>query len=151
MDGNNSLKRMATVAHRVAGDTRTLEDSDYFLSAEYVNKFANEVRGRATKGPAVKSRDFDSDEDSDGGPDDPETEGDPTDGLRSSTNGTEEGHETRDTRQRRLALCVRNWKSAAKDERKKMWAIFDESGVFAAACRHGFPLWMMDMVCSGEL
>ncbi|KAI0083236.1 hypothetical protein BDY19DRAFT_987949 [Irpex rosettiformis] len=150
MDGNNSLKRMATAAHRVAGDTRSLEDSDYFLSSDFVNRFANEVHGRATKGPAVKHKGQDSDEDSDEDLDGPETEGDPTDGLHPS-NGAAAGNEAQDARRRRLALCVKNWKSAAKDEKKKMWAIFDESGVFAAACCHGFVLWIMDMVCSGEL
>ena len=41
--------------------------------------------------------------------------------------------------------------SAAKEDRKKMWGIFDEAGIFAAACRHGLVLWVIDMVCSGEL
>ncbi|PCH43265.1 hypothetical protein WOLCODRAFT_47945, partial [Wolfiporia cocos MD-104 SS10] len=34
---------------------------------------------------------------------------------------------------------------------KKMWAIFDETGIFSSACRHRFILWLMDMVRSGEL
>jgi hypothetical protein len=39
-----------------------------------------------------------------------------------------------------------------KDEiRKKMWGIFDETGIFLALCRHGFALVMADMVMSGEL
>ena len=49
------------------------------------------------------------------------------------------------------AACVSNWKAASADEKKKMWAIFDECGIFAAACRHGFLLWLIDMVRSGEL
>ena len=150
MDGNNSLKRMATAAHRIAGDTRSLDDSDYFLPCEYVDRFANEVRGKGMKGPAVKRRRNDSDEESDEEGGDLEVEGDPTDGLRASNAGEEDAR-SQETRRRRLASCVKNWKSAAKDEKKKMWAIFDESGVFAAACRHGFPLWIMDMIRSGEL
>ena len=47
--------------------------------------------------------------------------------------------------------CVVNWKAAASEEKKKMWSIFDECGVFAAACRHGFLLWLIDMIRSGEL
>lgn len=47
--------------------------------------------------------------------------------------------------------CVNNWKSAKSEESKKMWAIFDECGVFASACRHGFILWLIDMIRSGEL
>lgn len=47
--------------------------------------------------------------------------------------------------------CVVNWKAAASEEKKRMWSIFDETGVFAAACRHGFLLWLIDMIRSGEL
>lgn len=50
-----------------------------------------------------------------------------------------------------LDHCTRNWKAAARDEDKKMWGIFDESGIFASACRHGFILWIADMIKSGEL
>ena len=32
-----------------------------------------------------------------------------------------------------------------------MWGIFDETGVFACVCRHGFVLCVADMVRSGEL
>jgi len=39
-----------------------------------------------------------------------------------------------------------------KDEiTKKMWGIFDETGIFLALCRHGFSLVIADMVRSGEL
>jgi hypothetical protein len=34
---------------------------------------------------------------------------------------------------------------------KKMWGIFDETGIFLALCRHGFCLVIADMVQSGEL
>ena len=47
--------------------------------------------------------------------------------------------------------CVKNWKAAADDDKKRMWAAFDESGIFACACRHGLLLWIVDMVRSGEL
>jgi hypothetical protein len=36
-------------------------------------------------------------------------------------------------------------------EKKKMWGVFDETGVFASACPHGFVLWLVDMIQSGEL
>lgn len=147
MDGNSSLKRMVTAASLVMGDTRTLDDSDYFLSTGDVDRYAHKVRGKANRGPAVKRKDTDSDEESVDERDTINVEGDPTDGLRAA----QDNNQAQEERQRRLALCVKNWKSAAKDELKKMWAIFDESGVFAAACRHGFVLWIMDMICSGEL
>lgn len=47
--------------------------------------------------------------------------------------------------------CADNWKAAAATECKKMWAVFEETGIFACACRHGFMLWIADMICSGEL
>jgi hypothetical protein len=37
------------------------------------------------------------------------------------------------------------------DITKKMWGIFDETGIFLALCRHGFSLVIADMVRSGEL
>ena len=43
MDGNNSLKRIRQVGSRAIADHQVFE-SDYFLSQEYVNKFANEVK-----------------------------------------------------------------------------------------------------------
>lgn len=168
MDGNNSLKRMALKEDRVAGDVRVLSDSTYFLSNDYVDRFANEVRGRRTKGPAVKGKkslaDSDSDSDSE---DDAEAtvEGDPTDGLylmseshdatgqdSAGPSAAPESLMPDDALQAKLlSQCVKNWKVASAEDKKKMWSIFDESGVFASACRHGFILWVMDMVRSGEL
>ncbi|KAI0685393.1 hypothetical protein BC835DRAFT_1290305, partial [Cytidiella melzeri] len=136
MDGNNSLKRIATTAHRTAADTWALHDSNYFLSTDFVNQYANEVRGKSSKGPAVKRKDQDSDDESD-------------DGLRLLDDS--DRNDPQAARRQRLASCTKNWKSAAKEDRKKMWGIFDEVGIFAAACRHGLLLWVTDMVCSGEL
>lgn len=149
MDGNNSLKRIATNANRVAADTRVLDNGEFFLPTSYVDRFANEVSGRTSKGPAVSRKIEDSDDDSDDEDGGAVTEGDPTDGLRHLEDAN--SNDDAGARRRRLALCTKNWKSAAKEDRKKMWGIFEESGIFAAACRHGLLLWVMDMVCSGEL
>lgn len=46
--------------------------------------------------------------------------------------------------------CTSNWKAAASDDKKWMWSLFEETGIFACACRHGFLLWIADMVRSGE-
>lgn len=263
MDGNNSLKRMAMLASRVVGDTRVLEDGSYFLPRDFVDRFANEVRGRQTKNRMVKSRrsgDLNRDsDDSDGsdGSDTESVEGDLTDGLFmdgsdrappsssvqqrgsdadpqsnaslpsvadassagatataadasnidatatvSSASGTDvtaiaasasntdatataasasntDATTTADSaattdatatgagassaaagaslssdeklRQKLLKECVKNWKAASADEKKKMWSMFEESGIFASACRHGCILWLVDMVRSGEL
>ncbi|KAH7917998.1 hypothetical protein BV22DRAFT_1108467 [Leucogyrophana mollusca] len=47
--------------------------------------------------------------------------------------------------------CVGRWKNMKDEQTKKMWGVFDESGVFMAVCRHGFSLVIADMVQSGEL
>jgi hypothetical protein len=49
------------------------------------------------------------------------------------------------------ADCSKNWKAASSDEKKRMWSIFDETGIFVSTCHHGFILWYADMVQSGEL
>ena len=46
LDGNNSLKRIAPTAKHQQGDMRVLEDSDYYLSRDYVDRFAGEVKSR---------------------------------------------------------------------------------------------------------
>ncbi len=65
---------------------------------------------------------------------DPILEGDPTDGSPDVD-----------------STCTKNWKAAAADEKKRTWDIFEETGIFASACRHGLMLWVIDMVRSGEL
>ena len=47
--------------------------------------------------------------------------------------------------------CVERWSNLANDSEKRTWGIFDETGIFAAACRHGFILLVCDMIKSGEL
>lgn len=121
IDGNNSLKRIKGIGDRRVSDTRSFE-SDYFLSTEFVDHYAEEVTPR----PKLTGSDSDNEDD-----DDHTT--DPTDGNPHPSQ------------------CTDNWKAAASDDKKKMWAIFAESGIFASACRHGFILWLVDMIRSGEL
>ena len=133
MDGNNSLKRFAPVGNREVGDVRTFE-SEYYLPTEFVDRFADEVKGRQSQ-PHVEvpeqldSELMDDDADSEWGDED---EGDPTDGAPDSA-------------------CAGNWKAAAKDEKKRTWSAFWETGIFASACRHGRIVWLIDMIKSGEL
>ncbi len=99
-----------------------------------MEKFAHEVKAR--KAP---NDDDDALEVNDTTPADLnplEQEGDPTDGTDANL---------------AIRTCVKNWKSAAAEDKKKMWGIFDECGIFASACRHGMILWLIDMVRSGEL
>ena len=46
--------------------------------------------------------------------------------------------------------CANNWKAAQSDSKRRMWGIFAETGLFASACRHGFILWIADMIRTGE-
>ena len=126
---------MLPVGNRTAADTRVYEDTDYFLARKYVDSFANEVASRRKdKHREVLAEDSEPEEDDH----DPSPEGDPTDGVSAeSGDGVDK--------------CVKNWKAAAADEKKRTWAIFDETGIYAAACRHGLILWLCDMVRSGEL
>ncbi|KAH7904203.1 hypothetical protein BJ138DRAFT_1239965, partial [Hygrophoropsis aurantiaca] len=50
-----------------------------------------------------------------------------------------------------MSGCTKNFKAAASDSKKKAWGIFEETGIFACACRHGIILWIADMIRSGEL
>jgi hypothetical protein len=124
LDGNNSLKRMKTTrGQREVGDNRELVDSDYFLSNAFVDSFGGEVQQTAETSAKEEDPEIDND-------------GYVTDGYDS---------------QPQLENCATNWKAAASKEKKRMWGVFDETGVFACACPHGFVLWIADMVQSGEL
>ena len=46
IDGNNSLKRVRQVGNHTIADKRVFEDSDYFISQEYVNQFVDEVKAQ---------------------------------------------------------------------------------------------------------
>ncbi|KAG1784879.1 uncharacterized protein HD556DRAFT_1435328 [Suillus plorans] len=46
--------------------------------------------------------------------------------------------------------CAGRWKNMRDEKTKKMWGVFDESGIFMSICRHGFSLVIADMVQSGE-
>lgn len=123
VDGNNSLKRVAGIGSREVSDNRVFKESDYYLSKDFVNTFAGEIKARTVSLVA--------DEDPDEWVD--KEHGDPTDGTEDASQ------------------CTENWKAAAADQHKKMWSIFDESGYFVSSCRHGFVLWVTDMIRSGEL
>ena len=139
------MRRLKISGNRQAADVRVMEDSDYFIPKAFVEQFAK--AGPLPKGPAIGAPLVDSTS-PDTVPDNLDVvadtvtalEGDPTDDV--DVNSPEgEG----------LESCVKNWKAASADEKKRSWDIFDETGIFAGACRHGFILWVIDMVRSGEL
>ncbi|KZP16157.1 hypothetical protein FIBSPDRAFT_749122 [Athelia psychrophila] len=47
--------------------------------------------------------------------------------------------------------CIDRWKNMKADITKRMWGIFDETGIFLVLCRHGFALVIADMIRSGEM
>ncbi|KIK37448.1 hypothetical protein CY34DRAFT_26005 [Suillus luteus UH-Slu-Lm8-n1] len=46
--------------------------------------------------------------------------------------------------------CAGHWKNMRDEKTKKMWGVFNKSGIFMSICRHGFSLVIADMVQSGE-
>ncbi|KJA13225.1 hypothetical protein HYPSUDRAFT_123579, partial [Hypholoma sublateritium FD-334 SS-4] len=130
MDANFSLKRMSSGAKN-EGDVRTFEESDYYLTFEEVDKYADEVKSSRSRQMPMPVPDHGDDS----------VEGD-TDGIV---------EEELPTAAANGSGCAVRWKAAASDEKKKMWSIFHESGLFASACRHGMILWIADLIRSGEL
>ncbi|KAH7904826.1 hypothetical protein BJ138DRAFT_1119044 [Hygrophoropsis aurantiaca] len=47
--------------------------------------------------------------------------------------------------------CSGRWKNMDDEKTKRMWGVYDETGIFLSVCRHGFSLVIADMVQSGEL
>ncbi|KAF8834720.1 hypothetical protein BDN67DRAFT_985127 [Paxillus ammoniavirescens] len=90
--------------------------SDFWLSKEYIDKFQYEVKAQTTR---VATND-DSD--------DWETEMPVVPDLPSQFN------------------CVDQWCNAGPDQRKKMFAVFHESGIFIATAK--YPLAMVDRLLS---
>ncbi|KAJ3514979.1 hypothetical protein NMY22_g14574 [Coprinellus aureogranulatus] len=123
LDGNNSAKRVDT-GFRQAGDIRQFSSS-YWIDEGEVDKF--KLEDIRVKGPEVPSEPlFEEDE---------KDEGD--EGVASS-------------QEVEASECVRNWKAAQSDSKKRVMEMFDESGWFTAGCRHGLTFWVADMVRTGE-
>ncbi|KAI0059807.1 hypothetical protein BV25DRAFT_1808428 [Artomyces pyxidatus] len=116
MDGCSSHKRLRGVGF---SDTREFK-SNYFLTPEQVDKFADEVKARpARSGKKAKAGD------------------DPDEGLPISGNKTK---------------CTENWRTEnANNMGKGVTEVFDQTGVFLCACRHGVVEVVEEMIRSGEL
>ncbi|KAG1897855.1 uncharacterized protein F5891DRAFT_1191479 [Suillus fuscotomentosus] len=112
-------ERMLTLAEQQTGDLRCFRDSDYLLPCAFVDTFAGEVRPRSSI-----------------------PHEDPTPGIDDHLPVSS------DTSDSIAADCSKNWKAATSDEKKRMWSIFDETGIFVSTCRHGFILWYADMANS---
>ena len=124
LDGNNSLKRMKIARrHQEAGDVHELTDSDYFFDNTFVNSFEDEVQHPTQT--CIKQE------------------------FQNEIVKRDDGYIT-EVDDPQLESCASNWKAAVSMEKKKVWGIFDETGIFASACPHSFVLWLVDMVQSGE-
>lgn len=50
-----------------------------------------------------------------------------------------------------IETCIERWRNAGPEQHKRMFAMYDESGIFLCACCHGVVLLVCDMIWSGEL
>src|ERR1700743_69853 len=123
MDGNDSLKRIARIGSREIGDTRCFTHSNYYILPEEVDQWVGEAG----------SEPFAGEDDLEDKADNCSKEPDPVDGQNP-----------------KQGPCANTWKAAQSDSKKHMWGVFAETGLFASACRHGFVLWVADMIRSGE-
>lgn len=134
IDGNNSLRRVDPTQTKstLPLDDSRLHTSDIWLTPSQVNQFKDEVKAQRQSRPTQRqyppnpSHDHEYDDEE---PDD----GDVTAGSPEVT------------------VCIERWRAAGPDERKRMWKMFAETGIFIAVCRHGFLLFVCDMIQSGEL
>ncbi|KAF8574808.1 hypothetical protein K439DRAFT_1624058 [Ramaria rubella] len=98
---------------------------DYYLTPEEVNLFAYEVKRRLP--PAGTTQED----------------------IRQFAAVTEEGRPVDGADEPRP--CTEKWVNMSEDAVKKMWGIYQETGIFLVLCRHGSVLVMCDMIRSGEL
>ncbi|KAJ7050142.1 hypothetical protein C8F01DRAFT_1213045 [Mycena amicta] len=47
--------------------------------------------------------------------------------------------------------CEDRWANMSEAITSKMWAVFDQTGIFMCLCRHGFAILIVEMIRSGEL
>jgi hypothetical protein len=107
-------------------DCRVFEGSDYSLPQNYVNKFTREVGSGGAATPNHNEETC----------------------LPIDTNHTVADAQDVDDANQEDGCPALNWTAAGE---KGTWGIFKESGIFASACQHGFILWLIDMIQSGEL
>ncbi|KAF8575937.1 hypothetical protein K439DRAFT_1368611, partial [Ramaria rubella] len=132
MDGNESLKRMEC-ARIEWQDMRTIQ-TDMHLNEEEVDRFKNEVKRR--KLPQHETNDNEL-----------STQAEQVRPVFAAD--VQEGRPVNGVDQPNP--CVQRWANLADENTKKHLAIFRETGIFLAVCRHGTALVMCDMVRSSEL
>ncbi|KAG1764331.1 hypothetical protein EDD22DRAFT_979071 [Suillus occidentalis] len=126
IDGNNSLKRWASSSpNSLPRDDSRRPRSDYWIGRDAVDKFKDEVRSRTPYDQALDKND--------------------------KVDDWEDVHDDQEVPGEAVFHCTARWRNAGPEQRKKMFSVFDESGIFIAACRHRFVLVACDMIRSGEL
>lgn len=152
MDGNESLKRIHRT--REAGDARaaaiSIERRDgrsraaqFIVEEAEVERYRDEVKKRGARKRNATDQQDEEGKRGDGmhgvveeggtGTLETSTEGSPVDGIADDS------------------PCTDRWSNLSDDATKRMWGVFDETGIFLAACRHGVAIALCDMRRSGEL
>jgi len=145
IDGNNSAKRTNEF---LRGTTERLDfrgsRNERWLSAEQVSRFADEVKAQSVGANIIH---FYSTNGSIAVQSKKKGKGSTMDNANDFEDDWEDDlSETDPTR-----ICIECWRNASPQERKKMYQMFDECGIFLCACRHGIVLLMCSMIRSGEL
>ncbi|KAJ7019595.1 hypothetical protein C8F04DRAFT_1214298 [Mycena alexandri] len=150
MDGNDSLKRVLRQEPKdfdkdgnlIPGQSKEQFDpraanvgKDYFIPREKVDLWSkdklNEWR-KAWEARKKKSREEEK-------------------GRRHKIKSTPAAQPTPEAPAGAAAGCGERWKNLGDDSSKRVWGIYDETGIFLCLCRHGFVLLVEDMVRNGEL
>lgn len=122
IDGNNTACHLKGIGDHQVGDSYVFSKSPFYILQEFVDWFKNEVmRKTVPEVPLIKQDTSSVDKDDAIEPE--KKNSDPTDGAKTPD-----------------ASCTKNWKAAASNKKKRMCGIFDETGIFACACHHGFIL-----------
>jgi hypothetical protein len=136
IDGGNSLKRVGTAVRGVNDrlDTRSIE-SDRWVPPEEVDQFKDEVKPRVSGASVnlIRHADF-------------------IQATKKKEDVVDTNDDWEDVEDNSLGIrCVNRWRNAGPEERKRMFDLFEESGIFIASCRHRLVLLACDMIKSGEL
>ncbi|KAG1719913.1 hypothetical protein EDB19DRAFT_1898598 [Suillus lakei] len=111
----------SSIRNSIACDDPRRPRTDYWISRDIVDKFKDEVKLRTAL-------------DNNNNPDD-----------------WEDIHKDGEVPGEIPFNCTARWRHAGPEQCKKIFAVFEESGVFVAACHHRFVLVVCDMIQSGEL
>jgi hypothetical protein len=155
-DGNMSLKRFKKAGRSDGAKFH----SDYMLTKEVVDTFADVAQVRKKPRKTTKNRDGEVQGEG------TQEDADALDAqLETGVIGEDQSNATvdhergdfpmevdplADTFGGLLSHCAEHWKANVDDDKKVMWDCFEECGEFILLCRHGHVLMACDMIRSGE-